>query len=152
MWVILHNISDWVYSKTRTLNQPRENSVYLRKSNVRSRKKNVSETNFSVSHSSTESEVTSVDAGLRMDDMPARDLWDLVIEVLHSFFENLPIQRDPRRREAQKNHTNTNIKTKKHPNREDLELFNVDHVTTSPQTQNLLTLAHCFTFLKTLKQ
>ena len=38
----------------------------------------------SVSHSSTESEVLSLDAGFRMDGIPALDLWDLVIEVLHS--------------------------------------------------------------------
>ena len=35
----------------------------------------------SVSHSSTESEIISLDAGLRMDGLPALDLWDLVIEV-----------------------------------------------------------------------
>ena len=38
----------------------------------------------SVSHSSRESEVVSLDAGLRMDGLPALDLWDVVIEVLHS--------------------------------------------------------------------
>ena len=38
----------------------------------------------SVSHSSTEAEVISLDAGLRMDGIPALDLWDLVIEVFHS--------------------------------------------------------------------
>ena len=38
----------------------------------------------SVSHSSTESEVISLDAGLRMDGIPALDLRDLVVEVLHS--------------------------------------------------------------------
>ena len=37
-----------------------------------------------VSHSSTESEIISVDAGLRMDVIPALDLWDLVIDVFHS--------------------------------------------------------------------
>ena len=36
----------------------------------------------SVSHSSTESEVISLDAELRMDDLPALDLWDIVIVVL----------------------------------------------------------------------
>ena len=34
-----------------------------------------------VSHSFTASEVMSLDAGLRMDGLPALDLWDLVIEV-----------------------------------------------------------------------
>ena len=38
----------------------------------------------SVSHGSIESEVISLDAGLRMDGSPALDLWDLVIEVLHT--------------------------------------------------------------------
>ena len=38
----------------------------------------------SVSHSSTEAEVISLDVGLRMDGVPAFDLWDLVVEVSHS--------------------------------------------------------------------
>ena len=36
-----------------------------------------------VSHSSTESEIISLDAGLRFDDIPALDLWDLIVSVLH---------------------------------------------------------------------
>ena len=38
----------------------------------------------SVSHSSTEAEVISLNAGLRMDGISAVDLWDLVTEVFHS--------------------------------------------------------------------
>ena len=38
----------------------------------------------SVSYSSTESEIISLDAGLRMDGPFAVDLWDVVIEVLRS--------------------------------------------------------------------
>ena len=37
-----------------------------------------------MSHSSTEAEIISLGAGLRMDGIPALDLWDFVIEVLHS--------------------------------------------------------------------
>ena len=37
----------------------------------------------SVSHSSTESEIISLDAGLRLDGIPALDLWDLIDAVLH---------------------------------------------------------------------
>ena len=37
----------------------------------------------SVSHSSTEPEIISLDAGLRFDGRPALDLWDLIVEVLH---------------------------------------------------------------------
>ena len=33
--------------------------------------------------SSTESEIISLDAGLRMDGIPALDLWDLIVTVLH---------------------------------------------------------------------
>ena len=35
----------------------------------------------SVSHSSTESEIISLDAGLRLDGIPALDLWDLIVSV-----------------------------------------------------------------------
>ena len=42
----------------------------------------------SVSHSSTQADLISLDAGLRMDGIPALDLWDLVIEVFHSFRTN----------------------------------------------------------------
>ena len=38
----------------------------------------------SVSHSSEESDVISLDAGLRMDGIPALVLWDVVIEVSRS--------------------------------------------------------------------
>ena len=36
----------------------------------------------SVSHSSTEPEIISLDAGLRLDGIPALDLWDLIVSVL----------------------------------------------------------------------
>ena len=38
----------------------------------------------SVSHSSTESEIISLDAGLRMEGIPTLDLRDSATEVLHS--------------------------------------------------------------------
>ena len=38
----------------------------------------------SVSHSPTEAEIISLDAGLLIDGIPALDLWDLVKEVFHS--------------------------------------------------------------------
>ena len=41
---------------------------------------------ISVSHSLTEAEIISLDAGLRTDGFPALDLWNLVIEMLHSSF------------------------------------------------------------------
>ena len=37
----------------------------------------------SVSHSSSESEIISMDARLRLDGIPALELWDLIVTVLH---------------------------------------------------------------------
>ena len=42
----------------------------------------------SVSHSSTESEIISLDAGLRLDGIPALDLWDLIVSVLGNTIQN----------------------------------------------------------------
>ena len=42
----------------------------------------------SVSHSSTESEIISLDAGLRLDEIPALDLWDLIVSVLGNTTQN----------------------------------------------------------------
>ena len=35
-----------------------------------------------VSHSSTESEIIALDTGLRLDGLPALELWDLIVSVL----------------------------------------------------------------------
>ena len=43
----------------------------------------------SVSHSSTESEINFLDAGLRMDGLLALDLWDIVIKVLRTSKHNI---------------------------------------------------------------
>ena len=50
----------------------------------------------SVSHSSTESEIISLDAGLRLDGIPALDLWDLIVAVLHgNTYQNNQERGDP---------------------------------------------------------
>ena len=50
----------------------------------------------SVSHSSTESEIISLDAGLRMDGKPALDLWDLIVTVFHgNTRQNDQVRGDP---------------------------------------------------------
>ena len=41
-----------------------------------------------VSHSSTESEIISLEAGLRLDGIPALDLWDLIVLVLGNTTQN----------------------------------------------------------------
>ena len=50
----------------------------------------------SVSHGSTESEIISLDAGLRMDGIPALDLWDLIVAFLHgNTHQNDQVRGDP---------------------------------------------------------
>ena len=83
---------------------------------------------ISVSHSSSESEVISLNAGPRTDGLFLVDLWDLVLEVLHSS-KNLPVRWDQTREDT---NGNTNTKTKKHVIRDVVELF----IFTSSQKQN----------------
>ena len=42
----------------------------------------------SVSHSSAESEIISLDAGLRLDGKPALDSWDLIVSVIHGKYQS----------------------------------------------------------------
>ena len=44
----------------------------------------------SFSHSSKESEIISLDAGLRFDGIPTLDLWDLIVTVLHGNTVQIP--------------------------------------------------------------
>ena len=54
----------------------------FRKSYTCSNKLWMCEKQTSVSHSSTESEIISLDAGLRLDGLPALELWDLIVSSL----------------------------------------------------------------------
>ena len=47
------------------------------------------------SHSSTESEIISLDAGLRLDGIPALDLWDLIVAVLGNTNQSHKERGDP---------------------------------------------------------
>ena len=84
----------------------------------------------SVSYRSPESEIVSPDAGLRMDGLPALDLWDIVIEVLHS--TNNTVQ--PKHNSIQETRATLHSKTKtlniKRRQKVDL-LSDVDNVSTN---------------------
>ena len=57
----------------------------------------------SVSHTSTESEISSLDAGLRLDGIPALDLWDLIVAVLHgNTYQSNQEWRDPQKSPTRK--------------------------------------------------
>ena len=91
--------------------------------------------NLQFSHGSTESEVISLDAGLRMDGISARDLWDFVVQVSTFFLTSTQ---------------STNARTKKQSNRsENLAWTNVDYVTSNAKLSGFDTL---FFFLRTMKQ
>ena len=90
-----------------------------------------------VTRSSTESDVTSLDASLRMDGIPALDLWDLVLKVLNSSSTQVQGHQERARGNLQRNkqsskHTNTQIKIPVQQN--DLELTNVDYVSSNAKS------------------
>ena len=97
----------------------------------------------SVSHSSTESDVISLDAGLRMDGITALGLYDLVIEVLHSS-SNQP--------EKSKENVQGNLlhdtPSRKHTNSQttnnDLELCNVDFVSSHVKSSQFGAMLNIF--------
>ena len=80
----------------------------------------------SVSHNSTEVELISLVAGLRTDGTPALDLWDLVIDIVHSSPNQSEKNKDQVRGNSLRDTTST-----KHNN---LELSNVDYVSSNAKS------------------
>ena len=98
MWVIQFNIVDWAYFKILILletlknknHTPEESYVVCRRFVPISWMCKKQKT---VSHSFSESEIISLDAGLRMDGILALDVWDVVIDMLHSSNDVPPTQK-----------------------------------------------------------
>ena len=65
------------------------------KSYICSNKLDVQETNFSFHTVQTESEIISLDAGLRFDGIAALDLWDLIVSVFVNTTQNRQEREDP---------------------------------------------------------
>ena len=90
----------------------------------------------SVSHASTEAEVISLDAGLRMDGIPALTLWDFVIEVFHSLpnqinkFEGLESQGNL------SHNTKLQIENQNPTKHINLDLNDIDHVSSNVRSSN----------------
>ena len=89
MWVILQNNEDWDCFKTPNLreifrirNQHREGSYVVFGSHIFVPISWMCKKQTAVSHSSTECEIISLDTGLRLDGLPALELWDLIVSVL----------------------------------------------------------------------
>ena len=91
MWVILQNNADWDCFKILTLreilkiqNPLLEEYCAFFGSHTFVPISWMCKKQTSVSHSSTESEIISLDAGLRLDGLPALELWDLIVSVLEN--------------------------------------------------------------------
>ena len=100
----------------------------------------------SVSHSSTEAEIISLDAGLRMDGIPVLDLWDLGIEAFHSSSKD-QVRGNSSRNTTWNKHTQNQTKI---PTQHDN--FDLSMLIMFRRTRSLLDLVRCCTFLRTTKQ
>ena len=105
----------------------------------------------SVGHSSTEAEIIFLDAGLRMDGIPALDLWDLVIAIFHSS----PIQSKKTKDRARGNSSRDTTSNKHTQNQTEdptkdnnLELSNVDYVSSNAKSS---LFGAMLSFLRTMK-
>ena len=88
MWVILPNNSDWDCFKTPDFAGDLEDSkstsggtLCIFGSHTCVPISWMCKKQTAVSHSSTESEIISLDTGLRLDRLPALELWDLIVSV-----------------------------------------------------------------------
>ena len=89
MWEILPNNADWDCFKTLTSTRDLQDSkstsggtLCVFGSHTFVPISWMCKKQTSVSHSSTESEIISLDTGLRLDGLPALELWDLIVSVL----------------------------------------------------------------------
>ena len=89
----------------------------------------------SVSHSSTESEIISLDTGLRLDGIPALDLWDQIVAVLGNTNQNRTEQGDLLKNKREVRLPPHTIHKRKQSQRVIIDLDNVAFI---PQTSNLL--------------
>ena len=143
MWVIRRSIVDWDCSKTVTLLETLKITNQLReKSHVSSEVEHLFPEVGCVRNITADSEVISLDTGLRMDGIPALDLWDLVIEVLHSS-ENI--------QHASRNRCREEVNCQASRNRVRNETPSTNTMITLSQAQNFLTSKPSCTFLKTMR-
>ena len=82
----------------------------------------------SVSHSSTESEIISLDAGWRLDGITALDLWDLIVAVLGNTNQSHKEQDDPLMNKREVRSTYHTIQKRKQSQGVINDLHNVDFI------------------------
>ena len=82
----------------------------------------------SVSHSSTEAEIISLDAGLRMDGIPVLALWEFGQRVFHSVPNRINKSQGQESQGNLSQNTTLHMKNQTPTNHINLDLANVDHV------------------------
>ena len=98
----------------------------------------------SVSHSSTESEIISLDAGLRLDGIPALDLWDLIVAVLGNTNQNRIEQGDLLMNKREVRSPPHTIQKRKQSQRVINDLDNVDFIPSNVKSSHQEALLHVF--------
>ena len=98
----------------------------------------------SVSHSSTESEIISLDAGLRLDGIPALDLWDLIVAVLGNTNQNRIEQGDLLKNKREVCSSPHTIHKRKQSQRVINELDNVDFIPSNVTSSHQEALLYVF--------
>ena len=95
MWVILQNNADWDCFKTpilqdilKTQNLSSGGTLCIFGGHTFVPISWMCKKQTAVSHSSTEFEIISLDAGLRLDGIPVLHLWDLIVAVLGNTTQN----------------------------------------------------------------
>ena len=151
MWVILQNNADWDCFKTLNLAGDLEDSkstsggtlcifgTYTFVPVSWMCKKQTS-----VSHSSTESEIISLDAGLRLDGIPALDLCDLIVAVLGNTNQNHTEQGDLLKNKREVCSPPHTIYNRKQSQRVINDLDNVDVIPSNVQSSHQEALLYVF--------
>ena len=103
----------------------------------------------SVSHSSTETEIISLDAGLRLDGIPALDLWFLIVAVLGNTNQSHKERGDLLMNKREVRSPPHTIQKRKQSQR---VINDLGMLILFPQTSNLLVRKLCCMCLKTTKQ
>ena len=98
----------------------------------------------SVSHSSTESQIISLDAGLGLDGIPALDLWDLIVAILGNTYQNHTEQGDLLKNQREICSPPHTFHKRKHSRRVINDLDNVDFILSNVQSSHQEALLHVF--------
>ena len=105
--------------------------VHIRESHVRAKKLDVQETDFIFKQFNRRWNIISLHARLRMDGIPALDLWDLFMEVFHSYPNQLNNTKDQEPGNSSRNTTSnkhTQNQTKVPTEHDNFDLSDVDFV------------------------